>query len=515
VAEGSDNKGAKASAERKGAKGSAIRKGAKASAERKGAKASAERKGAKASAERKGAKASAERKGAKASAERKGAKASAERKGLDDQDDERPRKRTTASKLRAVPPPAGRPPAWMLGAGLGAVVLAFGLGFMLGEPAKAPGGETAGGQQDPQNPRDTDAAPSGGGGQEAGCDDPQGGGAPSGGGSVKPPPSLGQAPYPGFPAFTDREAHLILASWNVQGLGDRRTDERRLDRMALVLAGFDLVALQELEDPGAHDALTAICAELAKQGRFYSFWISPSTGYSGNTDDDKGNYTKRCGFLWDSHRLRMVGWPAPLSEPVINNPVFREVPFTAGFEVTGGQGFDFRVLTVHTVFKQELSRVRRGEIEAIRDWMLGQTHGGEQDLISLGDFNSDPPTQARGDRYFESLLTGSGLRVLLHESRDAGEDSVRTTVPRQAGSNNPDYFKEPVYDQVLVTPVTGHALSGEPVTQKDMGVGVVQFDMDPWWEANGLSRVETIEVTTDHRPIWVRLDYGAEDRDPD
>ncbi len=53
------------------------------------------------------------------------------------------------------------------------------------------------------------------------------------------------------------------------------------------------------------------------------------------------------------------------------------------------------------------------------------------------------------------------------------------------------------------------------MTRKDLGLGVVEFDMDPWWEQNGLSRVATIEATTDHRPIWVRLDYGAEDRDAD
>lgn len=129
----------------------------------------------------------------------------------------------------------------------------------------------------------------------------------------------------------------------------------------------------------------------------------------------------------------------------------------------------------------------------------------------IGDFNANPSGQP--SHFADIIKTNELYRILWYESDSTGEDSIRTTVPTKDSSANADYFKLPLYDHVLISSETSFALPADPMTLKAEDFGVWRFDDDPWWKANGWTRPDLIGAVSDHRPIWFRLSFTAEDRD--
>ena len=183
--------------------------------------------------------------------------------------------------------------------------------------------------------------------------------------------------------------------------------------------------------------------------------------------------------------------------------------------MVGGNEFDFRILTTHTVYKSELHWVREDELEAIEDWVASAPGDGEENLIAIGDFNANPPSQALSKHHFKDIFSAddSRYRVLWYESGAEGEDSVRTTVPTKDSSSNPTYFQLPQYDHVIVSSETSNALPSNSMTLGGNEFGIWEFDNDPWWTANGWKRSQIISAVSDHRPIWFKLEFMAEDQD--
>ena len=200
-----------------------------------------------------------------------------------------------------------------------------------------------------------------------------------------------------------------------------------------------------------------------------------------------------------------------MSSPYINNGTFRQVPIIGEFKVNSGNGFDFRILTIHTVYNKEINQVREAEIRFIDDWMKAQVNDAsdpERNIIALGDFNANPKGQPH---HFDTIITGaSSYRVLLNEPLTAGEPSLRTTV-QQKNDPEPDYFLSPVYDHILASNQTSYALPHNPATRAAKDVGIEEFDQDSYWQ--GYSWNDVIRAMSDHRPVWFRLDYMADDLD--
>ena len=116
-------------------------------------------------------------------------------------------------------------------------------------------------------------------------------------------------------------------------------------------------------------------------------------------DIAKKNYVERYCFLWDIHRIEIINSNSPISfvmTPKINNLTFRQVPIVADFKVRNGNGFDFRILTIHTVYNEEINQVRKQEIQFVNDWIIEQstnTQNTEKNIIAIGDFNANPDGQ--------------------------------------------------------------------------------------------------------------------------
>jgi len=318
-----------------------------------------------------------------------------------------------------------------------------------------------------------------------------------------------------LPADSLRKSDLIIGSWNIKWFGKGQPGKHNYSEMAKIISKMDVAALQELMDPNCGRELDSLKYYLALAGYKFNYVISNLTGYINNPAPGKSNYLERYGFMWDIDRIDILNSASPLSfagTPVINNPACRQVPVYAGFKVKNGNGFDFKMMTIHTVFNENINHVRRSELELVNQWLIDQSTDPdiiEKNVIVIGDFNANPPGQPH---HFENIISGSNnYRVLFEESLAAGEKSLRTTI-QQSNNPSPDYFLLPVYDHALVSNETSYALPNNPMTREAIDLGVVEFDQDSLWKSlNNWN--EVINRMSDHRPIWFKLDYNAEDRD--
>lgn len=323
---------------------------------------------------------------------------------------------------------------------------------------------------------------------------------------------LPTSPWPDGDRSRARE--LVVCSWNIKWFGKQAPDEYRLDVMADFVEDCDVTAIQEMEGSHRREVLDGLVGTLRDRGLAVDSRLSGSTGYVSNPDSAKRNYVEAHAFVWRTDRVALVAAPSFLSQPPINHPTFRQVPWVADFEVRGGAGFDLRVASVHTVYNDAINVVRRDEIQALADWVV-EGADDERDLVAIGDFNANPPGQ--GDaHWFDQVVTGDEhLRVLVQEGWADGRPTVRTTAPTKDSSASATYHNEPVYDHALIASDRDEALPVQPMLAAEGWVGVWAFDDHPSWDTYGVSRSKRRSMVSDHRPIWIKLDYLAPDLDAD
>lgn len=322
--------------------------------------------------------------------------------------------------------------------------------------------------------------------------------------------------------ITTETTPLVIGSWNIKWFGYYPQDLHTYGKMADIIQRFDVCAIQELRGSNYQDRMDNIIQELSNRNLSYSYIYSDETGYKDNPDENhptaaKKDYLERYAFMWNTNRVRLVDTDPKytfVSTPRINNPVFRQVPIYTDFEVTQGNGFDFRILTIHTVFNKKLHEVRRAEIQYLNDWLIDQVQSNdneEKNIVVIGDFNANPKGQTH---HFDAIVTGTDkYRVLFDEPLTEGESSLRTTI-QQSDNPGPDYFKKPVYDHALVSHETSYALPNKPMTRSAGDLGIIEFDQDDHW-ASYEDWDDVIRAMSDHRPIWFKLDYMAADLDQD
>jgi endonuclease/exonuclease/phosphatase family metal-dependent hydrolase len=314
---------------------------------------------------------------------------------------------------------------------------------------------------------------------------------------------------------TGGKDELVIASWNIKWFGYYSEDKHDYPAMADIVQTFDVMAVQELRGAGFNDRLDSLLAELAHRGFKYKYVFSTETGYQNNEDEDKNDYLERYAFIWDIDRVELLNPDEPyyfISNPSINNSDFRQVPIVSSFKVKSSEGFDFKIVTIHTVFSKEINHVRASEISFLHDWMNVQVFDlaiPEKDIFIIGDFNANPKGQSA---HFDSIITDTtAYRVIFKEADVAGESSLRTTILVKQEINAEDHLL-PVYDHLLLSKHTSYAFPMYPLTRASGIIGVVEFDQDQKWQDLG-NRNDVVRAMSDHRPIWIKLDYDTEDRD--
>lgn len=317
----------------------------------------------------------------------------------------------------------------------------------------------------------------------------------------------------GKPGISGAKDDLVIGSWNIKWFGFYKEDKHDYEAMADIVQEFDVMAVQELRGERYEDRLESLRDELTSRGFHYEYIYSDSTGYLNNPDNTKKDYIEHYAFFWDTDRVKLVNKQDPwhfISSPAINNPYFRQVPMLTEFKVTGGDGFDFKIATIHTVYNDALNEVRRSEIQFLHDWINDQVEDlgiNEKDVFIIGDFNANPPNQPT---HFNDIVTDTTFyRIVFNEPLQLNEDSKRTSILIKKNIKAEDYLL-PAYDHLLLSKHTSYTLP-YPISWSSGCIGVVEFDQDAKWE--GMKRYEVARAMSDHRPIWIKLDYETEDRD--
>jgi endonuclease/exonuclease/phosphatase family metal-dependent hydrolase len=308
---------------------------------------------------------------------------------------------------------------------------------------------------------------------------------------------------------------LVIGSWNIKWFGSSSTDKHDYEEMANIIQEMDVLAIQEVKGDRYRDRLDTLVAVLGRRGLSYEYLVSEETGYENNPGENMNDYVERYAYLWDMDRVEILNPDTPyyfISQPIINNPTFRAVPIVSDFNVKGGDGFDFTMVTIHTVYKHEIEHVRGAEIQFLHDWMNDQVFDlevEEKDIFIIGDFNANPKGQTA---YFDSIVTDTmGYRIIFNEPLLAGEDSKRTTILKKQNITAKDH-QLPAYDHLLLSKTTSYAISIYPITWSSGVIGVVEFDQGPNFQAMA-DRYAIIAAMSDHRPIWIKIPYDTEDRD--
>lgn len=290
------------------------------------------------------------------------------------------------------------------------------------------------------------------------------------------------------------DRNLLLATWNLRAFGDltdrwRSTgdDSPKRDLLAVraiaeIVSRFDVVALQEVR--GNLRSLRHLLKVLNAEDD--DDWGVILTDV---TRGDNGN-DERMAFLFDTRRVKPSGLACELVLPrdslIVDGAFARQfarTPYAVSFRA-GGQ--TFILVTLHVIWGDRADD-RIGELTAIADWLADwarQTHGYDQNLLALGDFNID----RRGDPRYRAF-TSTGLTT------PPELDEVPRTVFDTAGSHHH-------YDQIAWFTGTG----GVPALSLAYTGRAGGFDFRPFVHPM-LTRLQQSWRISDHFPLW--SEFGA------
>ncbi len=200
----------------------------------------------------------------------------------------------------------------------------------------------------------------------------------------------GELGLPGDGAAPPKGAALRVATWNLRNFPEPGQDQARL-RERLHGLDADLLAVQEIHDPGALQALLP--------------------GWQLALSEQGGRGHQRLGIALDPDALELVG--AGREHPELSMRGHVRPGFSAYLRARGG-GPDFHVLVVHLKAKSDGYDLR------VQQWPLLAALAGDlllrdPDLVVLGDFNATGPaggTPLQEIAALEATLGAVGLRRL-------------------------------------------------------------------------------------------------------
>lgn len=257
------------------------------------------------------------------------------------------------------------------------------------------------------------------------------------------------------PAITRTGETIRVASFNIQVFGETKLQKPQvMDVLARIVRKFDIVAIQEIRSK-SQDVLPEFVNLINAQGGQYDFVIGPRLGNS-VTKEQYAYIFDRASVEIDRSQLYTVEDP--------DNLVQRE-PLVAWFRVRGPspqEAFTFTLVNMRTepdAAQQEMN-VMADIFRAVRN-----DGRGEDDVILLGDFNSD-------DRHLGSLGKMAGITWVISH------------MPTNTSGNAQ-------YDNIIFD---------QNATREFVGRGGV-FD---FLREYNLTLEEALEVS-DHLPVWAEF----------
>lgn len=186
-------------------------------------------------------------------------------------------------------------------------------------------------------------------------------------------------------------AGIRLASWNVRHLG--WDNGMNYEAVSKVIGRFDLVAVQEVMDPGAAGKLARHIESVTGDA-----WGVLTSDVIGRT-----SYQEGYAFLWRKSAVDYVRGATLYLDP---GDVFARQPFSAVFR-DEDTGQPFVLATVHITYGDSIDD-RIPEIQALDDYWrwLGQVYPGTPRVLT-GDFNlaASRPAFNALDELADNLIT--------------------------------------------------------------------------------------------------------------
>lgn len=249
-------------------------------------------------------------------------------------------------------------------------------------------------------------------------------------------------------------ADINIASWNLKQLG--WGEQKRYDRLALIMERFDLVALQEVMGEEAVDRLVEALS--TSTGEHWSSMASHSVG--------RGRYQEHYAFLWRDRTVEYTGGAVVFLD---NRDVFAREPFSARFR-SRLSGQEIALGSVHVLYGDSKAD-RIPEIQALGDYWdwLSEVYPDIPRLLA-GDMNLEPSHEAWGN------LRSRGAVPLVAQG-------ASTLSPHDRRYAN-------LYDQMWVTP--GRLLVSE--------AGILRYP-----QLLGIDHATARATVSDHAPIYVSL----------
>ena len=260
---------------------------------------------------------------------------------------------------------------------------------------------------------------------------------------------------------------IRIASFNIQNFGKSKASNPAVIRtIAAIIRRFDIVAIQEIRTNNNYlipDFIKLVNHPIqpGQPGRSYNFAISRRLG------DTKAK--EQFAFLFDSDRIVID----PQSVYAIDDPdgLLHREPFVATFGTLGvnpNEAFTFTLVTIHT----DPARLPE-ELDAMAEVyrVVRRSGQGEDDIILLGDFNTD-------DQHLYRLGKIPGIYPLI--------SGIRTNTEQNRQLDNM------IIHRPSTTEYTGRA-------------GVLDIVRE--WN---LSEQQALQIS-DHFPIWA--EFSAYERD--
>ncbi len=190
---------------------------------------------------------------------------------------------------------------------------------------------------------------------------------------VAPPATPPPTPMNGGPA-------IRIASFNIQVFGDSKASKTYvMQTLAAIIQNFHLVAIQEIRTKDDHFIDNFLRTYVNTNGRMYDKVVGPRLG--------RTNSKEQYAFIYDTSAIEVN----PNSIYTVNDPddLLQREPLVAQFRVRGPppeQAFTFTLIDMHTEPDQAVAECNTlaQVYQAVR-----RASGGEDDIILLGDLNTD------------------------------------------------------------------------------------------------------------------------------
>jgi len=253
--------------------------------------------------------------------------------------------------------------------------------------------------------------------------------------------------------------HYTLATWNIQHLGQSKTDEDMVF-MAEVLRDFDIVAIQEVvaKHPAGAQKVAQLADELNRKGAKWDYRISNPT------NSPSVYISERYAFLWKTSKMDLVG--RAYLDKDLETQINRE-PYIAKFKLKK-ENQTFFVVNVHSRTYKDQPEL---EIRHFKDYpsRLESNH-----IILAGDFNLNEQHAVWDELYQQGF--------------ESAVKNARTTLKHTCNSGN--YLSHPI-DNIYFSKEFSRVSSG-----------VVDY-------IEHCENLEAARKISDHLPVFLEFNLEA------